>query len=449
VGNLLQMAAPVSVRIPKTFHNDVSGISALFIQYLQENLNKMKGKTAMLKISCQTVLLALIVCTSLPTFAEEPPIKIAVIGPITGESSEEMGQSIRGGARVFLSDINQFGGVLGRRVELVERDDEAKPEVGVKIAQEVIGSEKVVAAVGYSNTGVALASAKIFQDAKIPLIVTGATGSAITKKFMPPAYPVGYIFRTAASNDLIPIVIANDLVDRRKIYKIALLHDDAPYGLDSRQRMLDELKRRQLSPVVVESIKIGEKDITAQLTRARDAGAEAIVVYCLSTEAAMVAKSAARLKLKLPLVGPWGLSLQSFIDGAGESGEGARTAVTYIESEMSSISTQFSLAYRKINKVNRIPSAVAAAQTYDALRLITLAIYQARSTDGDKIREALENLQTTTTSTVVSRYQHPFSATDHESVTVNMIVMGEVRKGQVVYAYKEDASRGLIARIKK
>ena len=54
-----------------------------------------------------------------------PPIKIGVIGPITGKSSEDMGTSIIGGARVFLADMNQMGGILGRRVELVERDDRA------------------------------------------------------------------------------------------------------------------------------------------------------------------------------------------------------------------------------------------------------------------------------------------------------------------------------------
>lgn len=403
----------------------------------------------MLKIACRSVLLSLIACASLPAFAEEPPIKIAVIGPTTGKSSEDMGESIRGGARVFLSDINQFGGVLGRRVELLERDDQAKPDLGVRIAKEVIEKEQIVAAVGYSNTGVALPSAKVFQDARIPLIITGATGAAITQQFMPPAVPVSYIFRITASDALQPIVILNDVIGRRKIDRIAILHDDSPYGQFGKQSMLDELKHRHLLPVAVESVKIGELDMTAQLARAKEMGAQAIVLYCLPTEAAMIAKGAAKLKLKLPIVGPWTLSQKAFIDLSGESGEGARTAVTYVESDMSSVSTQFSLAYKKINKTSHIPSAVAAAQTYDALRLITLAIYQARSTDGSKIREALEKLQQPTTSTVVSRYLRPFSANDHEAITLNMVVMGEIRKGRVEYAYKEDASRGLIARTKK
>jgi len=403
----------------------------------------------MLRTICKDTLLILAICTNWPAFAEEPPIKIAVIGPTTGKSSEDMGESILGGARVFLSDINQFGGVLGRRVELLERDDRAQPDLGVNIARELTEKEKVVAAVGYANTGVALPAARVFQQAKIPLIITGATGAAITTQLMPPAVPVSYVFRTAASDALQPIVILNDVIDRRKIDRIAILHDDSPYGEFGKQSMLAELKRRHLAPVAVESLKIGDQDMTAQLTRAKEASAQAVVLYCLPPEAAMIARSAARLKLKLPIVGPWTLSQKAFIDLSGDSGEGARTAVTYIESDMSSVSNQFSLAYKKVNKVSRIPSAVAAAQTYDALRLLILAIYQARSTDGSKIREALEKLQQPTTSTVVSRYLKPFSPADHEAITLNMIVMGEVHKGRVEYAYKEDANRSLIARTKR
>ncbi|PFH12309.1 branched-chain amino acid transport system substrate-binding protein [Collimonas sp. PA-H2] len=403
----------------------------------------------LLKFSFKRMLPALILCTSLPVFAEEPPVRIAVIGPTTGKSSEDMGESIRGGARVFLSDINQFGGVLGRRVELVERDDEAKPEVGARIARELVDKEKVVAVVGFGNTGVALPAAKIFQEARIPLIISGATGAVINKQLMPPASAVSYVFRTSASDALQPIVILNDLIDRRKITKIALLHDETPYGQSGKQSVLDELARRHLAPVTVASFKVGEQDMSSQLAQAREAGAQAVVLYCLATEGAMVAKSAARMKLKLPIVGPWTLSQKSFIDLSADSGEGVRTAVTYIENDISSVSNQFTLAYKKTNKVSLIPSAVAAAQTYDALRLIILAIYQARSTDGDKIRAALEDLHQTTMSTVVSRYQRPFSPTDHEAISLNMIVMGEIHKGQVAYAYPEDASSGLITRVKK
>lgn len=397
----------------------------------------------------QSVLLSLAIAHFSAFAAEEPPIKIGVIGPFTGKSSEDMGESIRGGARVFLDEINQMGGLLGRRLELVERDDQAKPDLGVQIAHELTEKEKVIAAVGYANTGVALPSAKVFQEAKVPLFVTGATGATITTSFLPPIYPASYIFRTSASDALQPIVILDDLIDRRKIQKIALLHDETPYGQFGRQSVIAEMRRRQLAPVVIESFKIGEQDMAAQVARAKQSGAEAIVVYTLASEAAAVTRAAAKLSFKVPIVGPWTLSHKGYIEQSAGAAEGARTAVTYIESELSSVSNSFSLAYKKVNKVSRIPAAVAAAQTYDALRLLTAAIYQANSFESSKIREALENLKLTTTSTVVSRYSHPFTPIDHEAINLNMIVMGEIHKDQVRYAYAEDANRGMIARLKK
>lgn len=386
--------------------------------------------------------------TGMTAAADLPPIRIGIVGPFSGKSSTDMGESMRGGARVFAEEVNALGGLLGRKIELVEKDDEAKPELGVKAARELIETDKVVATVGFANTGVALPSSKVFQDARIPLIVSGATGADVTRQYAPPKAPVSYIFRIAASDALQPIAILNDLIDRRGIREIALLHDESPYGMFGKANVVAELERRKLKPVAIESFKVGDQDMSAQLSRARDAGARAIMLYCLGTEAAMVAKSAAKIKFKVPMAGSWTLSQRAYLDLSGATGEGARTAVTYVEDELSSLRNAFSLSYKRVNKADRIPSAVAAAQTYDALRLLYLAIFQAGSTDGDAIRKALEDLKYPTQSTIVTRYDHPFTPSDHEAITLNMIVMGEIRNGKVVYAYPEDANSALIARVK-
>src|SRR5689334_5675195 len=83
-------------------------------------------------------------------------IKIGVSGPFTGGSAP-MGVSMRDGVKLAVTEINAKGGVLGRKLELIERDDEAKNERGVQVTQELINKEKVVATVGFINTGVALA----------------------------------------------------------------------------------------------------------------------------------------------------------------------------------------------------------------------------------------------------------------------------------------------------
>jgi branched-chain amino acid transport system substrate-binding protein len=88
------------------------------------------------------------------------PIKIGVAGPFTGGSSS-MGVSMRDGVKLAITEINKAGGVLGRPLVGIERDDEARNELGVQIAQELINKEKVVATVGYINTGVARARPRV------------------------------------------------------------------------------------------------------------------------------------------------------------------------------------------------------------------------------------------------------------------------------------------------
>src|SRR6195256_6994900 len=137
---------------------------------------------------------AALISWSLAAGAAEP-IKIGVTGPFTGGSAP-MGVSVRDGVKLAVADINAKGGVLGRQIQLVERDDEAKNERGVQVAQELINKEKVVATVGFINTGVALASQRFYQEAKIPVINNVATGTIVTKQFAD--QPENYVFRTSA-----------------------------------------------------------------------------------------------------------------------------------------------------------------------------------------------------------------------------------------------------------
>ena len=137
------------------------------------------------------------------------PIKIGVSGPFTGGSSS-MGVSMRDGVRMAAEEINKAGGVLGRQIVLVERDDEAKNERGVQIAQELINKEKVTATVGFINTGVALAAQRFYQDAKIPVMNNVATGSLITHQF--DDQPENYVFRNSAHDSIQAPMIVEEAI---------------------------------------------------------------------------------------------------------------------------------------------------------------------------------------------------------------------------------------------
>jgi branched-chain amino acid transport system substrate-binding protein len=374
------------------------------------------------------------------------PIKIGVDGPFTGGSSS-MGVSMRDGVRLAVEEINKAGGVLGRKLAVVERDDEAKNERGVQIAQELINKEKVAAVVGYINTGVALASERFFQEAKIPVMNNVATGSVVTHQF--DDQPDNYIFRNAAHDSIQAPMIVEEAITRRGFKKVAILADSTNYGQLGRADLEKALEQKGVKPVAVEKFNIKDVDMTAQLLKAKEAGAEAVLTYGIGPELAQIANGMTKLGWKVPIVGSWTLSMANFIDNAGPGGEGARMPQTFIQEATTPKRKAFIENYLKTFKPknNRIDSPVSAAQGYDSIYLLAAAIKQAGSTDGPKIKEALENLQTPIEG-VVTIYNKPFSKTDHEAITANIPVFGEVKGQRVVYAYSEDQKKASEVRMK-
>ena len=375
-------------------------------------------------------------------FAQE--IKVGLSGPFTGGSSS-MGVSMRDGVKLAVQEINKAGGVLGKQIKLIERDDEAKNELGVQIAQELINKEQVVATLGFINTGVAQAAQRFYQEAEIPVLNNVATGSVLTKQW--PDAKVNYVFRNAANDTIQSSMIAEDAVKRQGFKKPAILADATNYGQLGREDLTNALAKMDIKPVAVEKFNIGDTDMTAQVLKAKEAGADVILTYAIGPELAQIANSMAKLGWKVPMIGSWTLSMASFIDTAGPNGDGAMMPQTFIQMPTTPKRKAFIEAYQKAYNVDRMPSPVSAAQGYDSAYLLAAAITQAKSTDGKKIKEALESLQTKIEG-VVTVYDKPFSATDHEAVSSNIPVFGLVKGGRVVPAHPEDVDGDKAMRIK-
>ncbi len=386
----------------------------------------------------ELLLIALLLPWPLLVNAIEP-IKIGLSGPLTGGSSP-MGLSMRNGVTLAAKEINAAGGLLGRPVVLVVRDDEARPERGVLVARELIETEKVVATLGFINTGVALASQRYYQEAKIPVITTVAVGSLITRQFLPPRYTDNYIFRVATSGELEALMIVNDAVDRHHYTRIAIFADSTNYGQSGREDLEKALSRKGLTAAVVEKFNVKDVDMSPQLLRAKAAGAQVLLTYGIGPELAQLANGMARLSWSVPIIGSWTLSMDNFIDNAGPYAEGARMPQTFIQLPNTPKRTAFIDDYSRHFRVQRIPSAVAAAQGYDSMLIIAAAIRQAGATDGTKIRAALENLRAPVAG-VITVYDHPFSHDSHEAITADIAVMGKIKNGRIVYAYEEDQHR--------
>ncbi len=202
-----------------------------------------------------------------------------------------------------------------------------------------------------------------------------------------------------------------------------------------------------VKPVATEKFNIGDTDMTAQVLRAKEAGADVILTYAIGPELAQIANAMGRQGWKVPLIGSWTLSMASFIDGAGANGEGAMMPQTFIQTPTTPKRKAFIEAFQKTYNIDRMASPVSAAQGYDSVYLIAAAITQAKSTDGRKVRAALEDLHAKVEG-VVTTYDKPFSAKDHEAISANIPVFGVVKGGRVVPAHPEDLAGDNAVRVK-
>jgi branched-chain amino acid transport system substrate-binding protein len=201
--------------------------------------------------------------------------------------------------------------------------------------------------------------------------------------------------------------------------------------------------------VAVEKFNIKDVDMTAQLLKAKEAGAQAVLTYGIGPELAQIANGMTKLGWKVPMVGSWTLSMANYIDNAGPGGEGARMPQTFIQEPTTPKRQSFIVAYLKEFKPknSRIDSPVSAAQGYDSVYLLAAAIKLAGTTDGPKVKAALEDLKTPVDG-VITTYNKPFSKTDHEAITANIPVFGEVKGQRVVYAYPDDQKKASEVRMK-
>jgi branched-chain amino acid transport system substrate-binding protein len=371
-------------------------------------------------------------------------LKIGVIGPFTGPSAD-FGVPMLNGIQQAVDEINAVGGYLGRKIEIVRKDDQANPDVGLKMSQE-LAAEKVSAALGFCNTGVAAKSLSVFQDNKIPLIIPCATGSPLTAKY---PGPESYIFRTSPRDAIQAPFIVDDIL-KRGWDKVAIFADTSGYGEAGLKDVEKALEAKNLKPAYVARFPLGVKDLGEELKAAKAAGANVVFSYTVGPENAVIARGRQALNWKVQQVGAWPLSFPFFIDGAREAADGALMAQTFIAEPSNERRASFLSGYARKFKVNKIPVPMAAAQGYDAVYILAYSLFAIRdgNLSGPAVKAALEGKNRTYYG-VVATYDQPFSKLDKDATTQNMLVMGMVRNGAVTFAYPEDAKRNLFVQRKQ
>ena len=395
------------------------------------------------------ITLLLLSMLTAPAFAADT-IKIAITGPFTGGSAP-MGISMRDGANLAVNEINTAGGISidGKKmkIEVIERDDEAKNDRGALIAQELSSMNDLSGVIGTVNTGVVIAGDRYYQEKGITKIITPAAGSASMTQWSKAAVPDLSIFRFSADDGIQSAMVVEEAINRH-FTKVAIMYDSTNYGVSGRDDMLEQIKKQgnKLKIVANEKFNIGDKDMTAQLLRAKSGGAQAILIWGIGPELAAVANDMAKLEMKMPLIGGWTLSMSNFIDNAGKNGNGTLMPQTFIEEPITPKAKSFIDSYHKAYNVTRIPSPMSAAEGYDAVYIFAAAVQQAQSVDTHKIKTALEDLKKPVDG-VIATWKHPFSKWNpadeltHEAFRRQEVVMGMVENGHVVFANQADRDR--------
>lgn len=369
-------------------------------------------------------------------------IRVGFIGPLTGPSAE-MGTASRLGAELAINEINQVGGFLGRKFELVERDDKASPDEGLRVAQDLVLNEKVDFTLGFSNSGVALRTIDTFQEHKHLLLVPVATATAITTKIPPRD---SYIFRLSMPDRIQSAALVDEALKHTN--EIAVFADTTGYGEGGFTDVVKLLEARQVKPVYTARYAVGVKSLTEEVKKAKAAGADAIICYSVAPEWAVLATSRLDAGFRGRLYGPWTASHHAVVERAGPAAaEGIVMVQTFIPDWTHERSSSFILRLKRQASPAQVGSLMAAAQTYDSVNLLLHAMFQTKgNTSGPALKQALENLEHPH-SGVVTTYDHPFTSDDHEAYTRNMAWLGVWNNGEIKFLYSQEAKlSGMIRR---
>ena len=394
-----------------------------------------------LRAACAAAPLCLSSGAAMPNPPE--PIRIGLILSLSG-AAEDISNSALIGAQVAVAEINAVGGYLGRPVELVIHDDQGNPDAGYKAAQDILQRAGAVGTVGVCDTAVGVRVADYYQANSHPFIVSCATGVTITSKY-PPAS--SYVFRTSADSQLQVRFLVDEL-KKSTMRKVALLVDNTPYGDIALSDLQAAMERVGLKPRTVVRFDVNVKNLDKEILALKAAGIDGLVSCTLGTEHGVIAASRAAAHWSVPLLGDWNMSSASAYVASGGKVEGVEMVQTVVPNRRLQRNSAFLTAYAKRSQEHLMGSMMSAAQTYDAVQLLARALFATKGEfTGPAIKNALENSNEVYRG-VVTNYDHPFSRTDHDAITANMLWLGTWRNGDRAYYYEADEKRAFVIRKK-
>ena len=348
---------------------------------------------------------------------------LSLTGPYAG-----LGEPEKNTIEMLVAQINAAGGINGRPLEVIIEDDATEAEQSVAAATKLIDQDEVMALIGATGSGQTMAIRDLVVEAGIPNVsIAGAT--VITGDLSE------WVFQTPWSNNIV-VPFTLDFIEAEDVTKIAIIADSGGFAQDGVSVMKTFLEDYDIEVVAEETFDPTDTDMTAQLTTIKASDAEAVVLWSAGSAAAIVAQNMAALEMDVPLFGSHGNARMEFIDGAGDASEGFRFAAgkilipeAYGEGTPAfDVATDFIADYSAEYGVD--PNTFAG-HAYDALMIIVEAL---ENLDDDATSAELRNEIEATEGFLGIGGEFTFSATDHNGMTLEDLVMYEVQDGGWVLA---------------
>ena len=384
---------------------------------------------AWMRRGCAGMALAAAFVTALPAMAADE-IKIGLVTALSGQSARA-GEAITRGLSIAIDELNAAGGVLGRKFVLISRDDEATPAKGVTAARELVFNEKVAVLFGGLDTPVSMAIVPIMNQAKVPFMGPWAAGTAITRNGANP----NYVFRVSAVDELVDKAILQYAQKTFQTKKPGLILVNNPWGESNEKGLRAAMDAKGVKPAGVEKFEGNDVDVVPQPTRLKQGGADALFLVGNVGPSSQVVKSLDRMGWKVPIVSHWGPAGGRFSELAGPSAKDVHFVQTYsffgTQTPVGAKVMKLLMAkYPDIKGPGDVTPAVGVANAYDAMHLVALAIKNAGSTEGEKIREGFFKIASY--DGLIKKYNKPFTADNHDAVSENDYVWTQFIDNQIL-----------------
>jgi branched-chain amino acid transport system substrate-binding protein len=377
------------------------------------------------------VLLAIIAATA-PAGAAEP-IKLGAFFALSGPASH-IGTPTKLVAQMVVDRINKDGGINGRPLELVVGDTESDGGKAAVIAKKFIFSDKVAAIIGPTSTAEGMSVKKIVEEAGVPTFMTvGGDPVIMGGKFG--AYT--HVFKSPQRSST-AVKKLYGYLKAKGLTRVALFTASDSFGKDGLGWLEQGAAEFGITFTAKESFGPSDTDMTPQLTKIKNSGPQAIVVWTIGPAGAIVAKNKLQLGIATPLFQCHGQPDPTYIDLAGRAAEGDRMPATKLmaagalpDSDLQKkVIVEFIRLYRDVYKYDRqFPINTHSGYAWDAIMIVANAMRKA-GTDPKALRTAIEQ----TKGYVGVSGVYSLTAEDHNGLGVDSMIMVQVKDGKFTLA---------------